>query len=72
MFSSDYSNKNAERTGYITDAEIKYVKDVFRLLVKRHFDSKYFYRYEDLAKTHPEFELSRVKSKGMSIKTLVC
>lgn len=29
MFSSDYSNKNAERTGYITDAEIKYVKDAF-------------------------------------------
>lgn len=51
MFSSDYSNKNAERVGYKTDAEIK---------------------YEEIAKLHPEFELSRVKSKAMTIKSLVC
>lgn len=73
MFSSDYSNQNAERTGYKTDAEIKYLNACFFLSRKESFSQQCsFCRYEDLVKTHPEFDLSRVKSKSMSIKTLVC
>lgn len=50
MFSSDYSNRNAERCGFVTNAEI---------------------RYEDVVKTHPEFDVSKVKSTAMAIKSQV-
>lgn len=70
MFSSDYSNNNAERVGFKTDAEIKYYS-----ILKIFFSSNFMLfssRYEDIVKFHPEFDVSRVKSKAMTIKTLVC
>lgn len=68
IFTSDFSNRNADNVGFKLDVAIKYI-----LIFFLHYNSLnyVYFRYDDVIKSYPRFKkISGIKSNQMTIKTL--
>lgn len=70
-FTSDFSNRNADKAGYKTDVALRYFKNIHHSI---HCLDEYFYyfSYVDIAEKYPRLgKLAAIKSKELTLKSLI-